>query len=348
MPDDTTTPPVGILPPGQLFDLPPPGTLENVPVAALNFALDLATGNLISAVVDVALLVVDIVQGLISLFSGKPRAQDTITVSTRLMHSKNPSGYILGASWMRLLQDRDIVLSSSDPRDQHLIGQARRNAIDGLAAQGVAAERAKQLIDNVELHTTSATQPLPAELTAPLRAGTQIVGPGRLADDYMQHYNQRVRAGDSPNAAAKKAMHWVIENSRLADLLQVTVRAGDGTSPSPQPPPGCTDPCLAGVIASVNNLLTVVAALNSTISSAADADAARWQQCCAELMQRLDAIAQALKPAPGAGGGVDLRPLLDELERIRAARDYADVTALARASVDKGLIDADVGQILTA
>src|SRR5579863_5737412 len=55
--------------------------------------------------INLANTIWDLIQSLISLFEGKPRAQDTITIGRRLGNSKNVAGVIWSIEIFRLLND---------------------------------------------------------------------------------------------------------------------------------------------------------------------------------------------------------------------------------------------------
>lgn len=228
--------------PGQLFPLPPPGTLENIPFATLSFAFDLGTGNLIGVVIDVAELLFDLVQGLINLFSGKPREQDTITVGTRATHGQNPASYLMGAQILRNLRDKDIVLSDSYPAAQQILGEIRKQGKALLEAQGVSLDRATTVVDNLWNNTTSADQPLPQELRIAMQPGYTLRGPTALLDQWATQYNQYITQGLDPLAAQKHALTWILNNAKLSDLGLITIGPLEvpvpPPQPGPQPPPG--------------------------------------------------------------------------------------------------------------
>ena len=114
--------------------------------------------------IKIANIIWSLIQDLINLFEGKPRAQDTITIATRLMHSKNVAGNIWGIEILRLLRDYNIVLSTSDPKQQFLLGQAQHQFRLNLQAQGVSWARTGNIAVSVMLYTTGPNQPVPIEL----------------------------------------------------------------------------------------------------------------------------------------------------------------------------------------
>src|SRR5208283_2228482 len=126
--------------------------------------------------IKIANTIWDLVQSLIDLFEGKPRAQDTITIATRLMHSKNVAGVIWGIEIFRLLRDYNIVLSTSDPGQQFLLGQAQHQFRLNLQAQGVSWARTGDIVQSVMLYTTGPNEAPPLECQQTLSAQYALFG----------------------------------------------------------------------------------------------------------------------------------------------------------------------------
>ncbi len=299
---------------GQLFPLPPPGTLENIPFAGLNLVFDIASGNLLGVIVDIATLLDDLIQGLINLFEGKPRAQDTITVIQRFQHSVNPAGYLTGVRLQKLLTDLGIVLSDSRPSSQADIGGIRKAAYQMLETQGVSTARAEQVINSVFSNTTSAGQALPAELTQPLPQGYQLVGDTTILSLWANRYNQDITKGLDPLQAAKDALHYMLAHATGKDLGSITVQPiPPGTTPPPPTPPPTPPPApqpippldspgdgsdgddevslyLYTIAKSVLSLQTLI----QTMSSAPNPSNGEPSDCCVNIVTSITAVAQAL------------------------------------------------------
>src|ERR1039458_4511164 len=113
--------------PGQLFPVPTIGTLQNLPFAAMGLAIAIATGNVIGIVVAVIEVLIDLIQGLINFFEGKPVAEDTELIASRLMQDANPASFISGVQIARNLSQNGIVLSSGDSADQAILGNIRKH-----------------------------------------------------------------------------------------------------------------------------------------------------------------------------------------------------------------------------
>lgn len=135
--------------PGQYFPIDGQVTWSEMQ-AQLSLALEICQVNLlIGLIVLAAFIIMDLIVELINLFSGKPRAQDTVTIGNRLCTSQNPAGYIAGTLLLRNLSQNDIVLSSSDAKDKKILGEIRRQAYNLIVAQGETEKFAKHTIDYV-------------------------------------------------------------------------------------------------------------------------------------------------------------------------------------------------------
>src|SRR5271154_2336567 len=134
--------------PGELIPTAPyifPGEAD------LCYALEFAAafGSYIPVIGWVVALVAGIIQGirglideLVAVFSGKPRAQDTLTVAGRLARGGNPAATLMAVQIHRNLSQNNIVLSSSSAADQKILGAIRKQGEGMLVAQGATQARA--------------------------------------------------------------------------------------------------------------------------------------------------------------------------------------------------------------
>lgn len=205
-------------------------------------------GGWAAVVSDVIVVILDLIDELVSLFTGKPREESTLTVASRFAHGINPAAHVAAVLINRNLQQNNIVLSSSDAADQKILGAIRVQAEQMLEAQGVTKARAVQVIDNVWGQTTSATQPLPLELNRPLPQGLTLVGPQALWTLYQQAYNHAIQQGDKPRQAAKIATQEMFNKGTLKDISLLRVEKQPQPQ-QPQCPPGETwDPVSMGCV----------------------------------------------------------------------------------------------------
>jgi len=192
---------------------------------------------------QVVSIVWDLIDDLIQAFEGKPRAQDTITIATRCLHSKNVAGSVYGAMIMRLLNDDGIVLSSSSAGDQALLGDAHYAFVTLLEQQGVSSTRAQQIVQSILLYTSSASQALPIELQQPLWSTLTVAG----TQNFLNIYNQQLQLlnGNDPLDPYNSilALRYAMQHCTWSDLKQITI----AKNPNPNPggcncPPGPTGP----------------------------------------------------------------------------------------------------------
>jgi hypothetical protein len=188
-------------------------------------------GGWTAVIAEIILIILEVIDILVSLFTGKPREQSTLTVAQRLSRGSSPVAHLMSVQIHRNLSQNNIVLSSSDAAAQKVLGAIRKQAEAALEAMGTPAARAVNVVDQVWNNTTSGTQPLPSELNQPIPQQFVMIGPKAIQDDYIAHYNQYVKQGFDPLKAAQKATNWIYTNSRLADLGQIQIR------PRPQQPP---------------------------------------------------------------------------------------------------------------
>lgn len=227
-------------------------------------------GGWVAVVAAIVLIILELIDELVLLFTGKPRAQDTLTVAKRLAKGKSPLAHLMATQIHRNLNQNNIVLSSSDPADQKVLGAIRKQAEASLVMLGASQARATQVVDNVWTNTTSATEHLPVELDSSFPQGFVLVGPQQVELDYQTHYNARIKQGLDPQQAARDATNWILTNSKLGDLGKIGVRplplpvlpqppicppgftwddqlqqcvANPVSPPPPPPPPGNPAPC---------------------------------------------------------------------------------------------------------
>ena len=148
---------------GELITGPPtifPGEEELFQLLELGIEYGGYWTALVSAII---LVILELIDELVLLFTGKPRAQDTLTVAKRLANGKSPLAHLMATQIHRNLNQNNIVLSSSDPADQKILGAIRKQAEASLVMLGASQARATQVVDNVWTNTTSATEKLPVD-----------------------------------------------------------------------------------------------------------------------------------------------------------------------------------------
>src|SRR5216684_5916628 len=181
-------------------------------------------GGWIAVVAEIILIILELIDFLVQLFTGKPGEQSTLTVAGRLSRGQSPVAHLMAVQIHRNLQQNNIVLSDSDPAAQTILGAIRKQAEASLIAMGTPAARAVAVVDQVWTQTTSATEKLPAELNQPVLPGYTMVGPQQVQLDYIIHYNGHIKRGFDPLKAAQSATNWIYNNSKLGDLGKIGFR----------------------------------------------------------------------------------------------------------------------------
>src|SRR5216684_5449976 len=90
-------------------------------------------------------VLIDIIEDLISLFSGRPRDEATQQVAHRLCRARNPIWRLCGLEYQRLLRDENIVISSSDPGDQAQLSRVFSQFVRNTMRQGATLHEAERL-----------------------------------------------------------------------------------------------------------------------------------------------------------------------------------------------------------
>lgn len=141
--------------PGQLFPAPAGGIIPSDVFTGLDLAIAIISkipaewAQVLDLVLELLELVLDVVNFIYSLFAGKPTYLDTQLVANRFLSGQNPASFVAGVQLMRNLSQNSIYLSSSDPSDQTILGNIRRQAEEMLVAQGQTDAVAHDLIEYV-------------------------------------------------------------------------------------------------------------------------------------------------------------------------------------------------------
>jgi len=199
-------------------------------------------GEIIAVIAEVIEVILELIDYLVSLFEGKPRSQDTLTVASRLAHGQSPIAHIMATQIHRNLVQNNIVLSSSDPGDQKILGAIRAQAKASLVGAGATEDAATKAVDDVWSKTTSGLQPLPAILNDPLPTTATLVGDPAMQLAYATHYNQLIKQGLTPAKAASKTTSWLWNTGKMEWLSHTKVVPTPLPPPPPIQPPGTPPP----------------------------------------------------------------------------------------------------------
>lgn len=315
----------------------------------------------ISVIADIIEVILELIDELVAIFTGKPRSLDTLTVAQRLGRGANPIAHIMSTQISRNLQQNNIVLSSSNASDQTILGEIRGQAKRNLVAAGATEARATHVVDQVWNNTSSATEPLPPEFSQALPAGLTMVGTTAMQAAYVTHYNADIQKGLDPSQAAQKAYNWLLTHSKLGDLGKMSVQPlpppitqpplpPPPSPPPPPPPPPPTQPggqpCFPtqnpqgdeltdGLGCVSQNLAILATYANAMLAQMAAEASGTLDPCCAAIVAQLTALSTALTGITsigggggGAGGGSpDLDAITTALQGIKA-----DLDALATAA----------------
>lgn len=345
--------------PGQYFPTTGIGTWENLPFAALALACAIAAGSIIGIIIAVAIIIIDLVEMLLNVFSGKPRAQDTVTIGNRLCHSQNPAGYIAGTLLLRNLSQNDIVLSSTNAKDQQILGEIRRQAYNLIVAQGQTEKFAKATIDYVWNSSNDKNFKLPEWLKTWPQKGTTTNPPPNMPQPCIPS------AQDGQGDELTDGLACASQNLAViaAWMPYLWSQLGSGT-PGTGGGGGTTDPVtctqLTGLLDATNGALAAIATAIATAGAGGGTpiDLSMiatelgtllmelrnyppvWQAIGLALNNNLAAIASAITTAPGT----DVSSIAKPLAAIAPSRQI--MPAVVEAWLAEGLIDGSMGQLI--
>ena len=336
--------------PGEFIPTAPdvfPG--EEVLIQLSELAMEYGTGW-VAAVALIVFVILELINFLVLIFTGKPRELDTITVAHRLSQSNNPAGHLASVLILRELNDENVVLSASDPFGMDRVNATRHQLVMSLVAQGTPITRAKTLAGNIWGNTTSPTEPLPLELRQPLDSKYTLIGPKSVQDAYTREYNDAIQAGKDPLQAAHKATKWIYNHSLIKDLLQIQTRqqpqgppppppqcptgqhwdaalqqcVPDTTIPPPPPPNPNGDELSDCCQLTATYLYAIAVAIQGFTPAQMDTG------CCDKVVAAINAVAAALATAGGNAGNVnitiDTTPIADAIAKLIIPPPVVNVT----------------------
>lgn len=181
-------------------------------------------------------IIPDPIDLLIQAFAGRPRALSTIQVGSTLAKARNPAARVWGMEILKMLRNRDIVLSSSNAADQHLIGQTRAQFIANLTNAGFTPAQAKQAADTIETKL---------EHLGPLEYQALNHAPDAAAhiwgdQNWRTLYNEGIQKYDPvehPKISENDyATRYALQRARVEDMLTLWI------APIPPPPGWPTGP----------------------------------------------------------------------------------------------------------
>ncbi len=308
--------------PGELIPLGPdvfPGEAQLIMLSEMAMAY----GGPLLIIGALLITILEIINLLVLIFSGKPRAMDTITVAHRLSQSLNPAGHIASVLILRELREEDVVLSAGDPHGMERVNNTRHQLVMSLVAQGTPITRAKTLAGNIWGNTTGPTEPLPKELMQQMDPKFTLLGTKATQDIYVQRYNEEILKGKDPLVAALKAQNDVYNHAKIKDLLQIQTKLRPSGPPPPPPtcPPGqhfdqATQMCVADSTIPPppppdpqGDELTECCNLTATylyfIATAIQGFTPTGMDptCCTNVVAAINSVADALKNASDGGPG---------------------------------------------
>ena len=345
--------------PGQYFPIDGQVTWSEMQ-AQLSLALAICQVNLlIGLIVLAAFIIMDLIVELINLFTGKPRALDTVTIGNRLCTSQNPAGYIAGTLLLRNLSQNDIVLSSSNAKDQQILGEIRRQAYNLIVAQGQTEKFATATIDYVWSSSNDKNFKLPEWLKTWPQKGTGNQPPPNMPQPCIPS------AQDGQGDELTDGLACASQNLAViaAWMPYLWGQLGSGTTGTGGGG-GTTDPVtctqLTGLLDATNGALAAIATAIATagagggtpidlapivkeltvLAAAAQSYPPLAKAIGDALNNNLAAIASAILTAPGT----DVSSIAKPLAAIAPSRQV--MPAVVEAWLAEGLIDGSMSQLI--
>jgi len=192
----------------------------------------LAAVTLVLDILELAGIIPDPISLLLSMFAGRPREQASLQQAQRLMSARNPAARLAGIQLERMVKEWDIVTSEGGSGRAILDAWASQ-FVGNLNAQGVALERARQILVNATSEAAQSGLALEPELTQPLPGQLGFNGPQDVADALMTQYENAIKAGLSINQALQKAEGWVWKHIGLARLFKLKIGPFIPVTPPP-------------------------------------------------------------------------------------------------------------------
>src|SRR5579885_1022969 len=195
---------------------PDPETIVNLDpyLALIMESIQLITGwDPISALID----------AIFGLFSGRPREQASLMIARHLAQSGNPAGRLLGVEIYRLVNDLNIVTSSSNPGDwQNYLEPIRLQFVQNLRNQGASYDRAVATLNYVWQRNYEDPQtPQPPLLQHAPDPKPALYGPQRVEALYQRHYQNLIAKGEDPLHAQRATERWLITSRDIGDLMKL-------------------------------------------------------------------------------------------------------------------------------
>ena len=192
----------------------------------------LAAVTLVLDILELAGIIPDPIALLLSMFAGRPREQASLQQAQRLMSARNPAARLAGIQLERMVKEWDIVTSEGGSGRSILDAWASQ-FVGNLVSQGVALERARQILVHATSEAAQSGLALEPELKQPLPGQLGFNGPQDVADALMTQYENAIKAGLSINQALQKAEGWVWKHIGLQRLFKLQIGPFIPVTPPP-------------------------------------------------------------------------------------------------------------------
>ena len=187
--------------------------------------------------IDLIGALIIIVEKLIKLFTGRPRAEATLTAATNLLNAKNTAAIIAGNNLVRLLNQFDIVISESGPGEA-LVAAVVSQFADNLVAQGIPQATARNIVLNQLTLGANRQGFIAPQLQKAPPNDLIIQGTTGFQNNFSRIEKWLEDHGHGPIEADRLTWQFLLQNAPLKWLFRIKYQP-PGTPPPPPPcPPG--------------------------------------------------------------------------------------------------------------
>ncbi|MGH8011564.1 MAG: hypothetical protein ACREQ4_03555, partial [Candidatus Binataceae bacterium] len=267
---------------------------------------------------------------LIQQFAGRSRGQATVEVIRRLSGERNAAARLYSVLLSRLLTDDDIVISSSDPAEQTILGGAAAQFAANLEGQGIGAPRAREILATVLAPAFQAGGEMPPELGQQTDPDLVAQIPAEAIDVYNEGIQHALKLHKDPCGAVNYAERYMYLHTPVRYLMQIRI----GPEPIPpvrggKVPQGNFDIPLSTIKANIDGKFD---ALTEAVATAA-AVAPQLASIASELASIRDGLA-GIQAGEKPAAPVDLAPITQALDATYQAVDHGFGASIAALTTD--------------
>jgi len=187
--------------------------------------------------IDLIGALIIIVEKLIKIFTGRPRIEATLTAATNLLNAQNTAAIIAGNNFTRLLNQFDIVLSTSGPGEA-LVAANVSQFVDNLVAQNIPLDTARNIVLNQLTLGANRQGFIAPQLQKAPPNNLVIQGTTGFQNNFSRIEKWLEDHGHSPKEADRITWQYLLQNAPLKWLFRIKYQPPGTPPPPPTCPPG--------------------------------------------------------------------------------------------------------------